>query len=66
MKRGTSTGATTYGLGRRRSSTAWLLGALLVMGFATASAQAAETPAQDPFYKYEGTTKLKKSPPGLS
>ena len=64
MKLGSPTGATTHGLGRRRSWTVWLLGALLVMAFAAASAQAAETPAQDPFYKYEGKPKLKKIAPG--
>jgi hypothetical protein len=64
MKLGSSTEAPTHGLGRRRSWTAWLLGALLVMAFAAASAQAAEAPARDPFYKYEGKPQLKKIAPG--
>ncbi len=50
---------------RRRSWMVWLLGALLAMAFAAASAQAAETPAQDPFYKYEGKpAKLRQIAPG--
>ena len=64
MKLGISTGAITHGPGRRRSWTVWFLGALLVMAFAATSAQAAEPPAQDPFYKYEGKPTLKHIAPG--
>ena len=64
MKPGSSTGARTHGLGPRRSLAVWLLGALLMMALMAASAQASETPARDPFYKYEGKPKLKKIAPG--
>ncbi len=64
MKLGSSTGATRHDLNRLGSLAVWLLGALLMLAFAAASAQAVETPAQDPFYKYEGKPKINKIAPG--
>jgi hypothetical protein len=53
--------------GREVSGTSALFAVLLIVGwsaFAAAAVQAAVPPEQDPFYKYEGSTKLKRIAPG--
>jgi hypothetical protein len=49
---------------RRRAWAVWFLVALLVTALTAASAQAAEPPSKDPFYRYEGKTSLAKIAPG--
>ncbi|HEX4465973.1 MAG TPA: lipase family protein [Solirubrobacteraceae bacterium] len=50
-----------------RRGVTWLFGALVLLAWVALiapAARAAETPAQDSFYKYEGSTRLRRIAPG--
>jgi hypothetical protein len=68
MAAASAAGQTTSGSGRRRPR--WgvrlltVLALLACSALAAPAAQATTTPEQDPFYKYEGSTRLKRIAPG--